>query len=106
MKYLILFWVVLCLFVTDFAQARLRVDFQFKDLQGKIYTSASLKGKPIVIYVGSTLWANCGESAPYLQKAFLKYKDEGVVFLAAFYLSKRKAIEDFKEKYHPIRKKL
>ena len=30
----------------------------------------------------------------------MNYKDKGVVFLGAFYLSKRKAILDFKEKYH------
>lgn len=53
--YWLLFWLLLFVVASDFAHARLKVDFHFKDIKGNVYTPASLKGKPIVVYVGSTL---------------------------------------------------
>lgn len=54
MKLKVLLGLLLILFTTNFAQARLKVDFTFKDLEGNIYTPATFEGQPIVIYVGST----------------------------------------------------
>jgi len=54
MRLKILLGLLLVLFSTNLAQARLKVDFTFKDLGGNIFTPATFEGQPIVIYVGST----------------------------------------------------
>lgn len=54
MKLKVLLGLFLLFLVADYAPARLNVDYEFKDLDGKIYTPATLKGKPVVIYIGST----------------------------------------------------
>lgn len=100
MKLKVLLGLLLVLFAANLSQAKLQVDFTFKDLEGQIYTPASLKDKPIVIYVGSTFWRNCSDSAPDLQQAYVTYKDAGIAFIGAFYMSKTEAIKQFREKYH------
>ena len=54
MKLKIFLCLLLVLFTTSMAHARLKVDFTFKDLEGNVYTPGTFKGKPAVIYVGST----------------------------------------------------
>lgn len=39
-------------------------------------------------------------NAPLLEDLFLSYKDKGVLFLGAFYMSKRKDVRKFQEQYH------
>ncbi|MDH3329788.1 MAG: hypothetical protein OEM01_11185 [Desulfobulbaceae bacterium] len=54
MKLKVLLGLLLLVLMTGLAHARLDADYEFKDLDGKIYTPATLKGKPVVIYIGST----------------------------------------------------
>lgn len=54
MKLKILLSLFLLLIAADVGQARLKVDFTFKDLNGTVYTPETFKGNPLVIYVGST----------------------------------------------------
>lgn len=52
---------LLCLLLLLFAfpvspvHAGRKADFSFTDLEGKTYTPQSVKGRPVVIYVGSHL---------------------------------------------------
>jgi hypothetical protein len=56
MKQKIVLFFLLLLFVSSFVQAEpYQPDFHFKDLEGKKYTSLSLRGLPVIISVGSTL---------------------------------------------------
>ncbi len=54
MKLKILLVLILVFFAASLAHARIKVDFRFKDLDGNVYTPATFKGIPVVIYVGST----------------------------------------------------
>ncbi len=56
MKQKIALLFLLLLFISSLVQAKpYQPDFHFKDLEGKKYTSLSLRGSPVVISVGSTL---------------------------------------------------
>ena len=74
-------------------------DFSFTDLDGNVYTPASLKGTPVVVNIGSHWWKKCKDEAPELQRAYLEYKDKGVLFLGVFTMSKEKQVKKFAEKY-------
>ncbi|MGW8161950.1 MAG: hypothetical protein ACWGN1_06845 [Desulfobulbales bacterium] len=54
MKLPILAGCALMLVLASAVHARLTADYVFTDLDGKIYTPGTLKGRPVVIYVGST----------------------------------------------------
>lgn len=45
---------LLLLLTATFAQARIKVDYRFKDLEGRIYTPATLQGSLVILYIGST----------------------------------------------------
>lgn len=56
MRQKVILFFLLLLFAGGVVQAKSSPpDFQFKDLEGKKYTSLSLRGSPVVISVGSTL---------------------------------------------------
>lgn len=56
MKYKILSLLLLLLLPVSFSLAQTsKPAFRFTDLKGKIYTNATVRGNPVVIYVGSTL---------------------------------------------------
>lgn len=54
MKLKVLLVLILLVLAAGSAQARLIADYRFRDLAGNIYTPDTLKGSPVVIYVGST----------------------------------------------------
>jgi cytochrome c biogenesis protein CcmG/thiol:disulfide interchange protein DsbE len=56
-------------------------DFELKDLDGKTVRLSDLKGKPVLINFWATWCPNCKEDMPGLEKAYQKYRDQGVVFL-------------------------
>ena len=57
-------------------------DFQLKDLNGKTWTLAELRGKPVIINFWATWCAPCKFEMPLLEAAYKKYKDQGLVVLA------------------------
>ena len=57
-------------------------NFALKDLNGKTWTLAELKGKPVVVNFWATWCAPCKFEMPHFEKAYQKYKDQGLVVLA------------------------
>lgn len=57
-------------------------NFSLKDLDGKTWTLAELKGKPVVVNFWATWCAPCKFEMPHFQSAYQKYKDQGLVILA------------------------
>lgn len=57
-------------------------NFALKDLDGKTWTLAELKGKPVVINFWATWCAPCKFEMPHFESAYKKYKDQGLVVLA------------------------
>ena len=74
-------------------------DFSFKDINGKTFHLFDMKGKPVVVNIGSHWWNKCKVEAPELQRAYSIYKDQGVQFLGVFVMSEEKDIREFAEKY-------
>jgi peroxiredoxin len=74
-------------------------EFTFTDIDGKIFQSSEFEGKPIVIITLASWCPPCKREAPDLEKAYLDYKDRGVVFLGVFSASSEKSIKKFADKY-------
>jgi thiol-disulfide isomerase/thioredoxin len=76
----------LLLFAMGMGQVRkeLPPEFSLQTLDGKIMDYAALKGAPVVIVFGATWCPECRIEAPEVQKAYLAYKDKGVVFLGVY----------------------
>jgi len=76
--------------------------FKFTDIQGKILSSDSLKGKVIVLNFWSIYCGPCITEMPELNELVEKMKGKEVVFIApAFYGSKEELINNFLPK-HPF----
>jgi peroxiredoxin len=74
-------------------------DFTLTTLDGETLNTEELRGTPLVITVMAT-WCNpCKKEAPYFQKAYETYREEGVAFLAVFIGSSEKNIRKFIRKY-------
>jgi peroxiredoxin len=85
---------------TAFAAGKdLPPDFTFTSLDGKMLDYAALKGSPVVMAVGAAWCPECRAEAPEMEKAFLAYKDKGVVFFGVFGNSSDDEIRDFVETY-------
>lgn len=57
-------------------------NFVLKDLDGKTWNLADLKGKPVVVNFWATWCAPCKFEMPHFEKAYQKYKDQGLLILA------------------------
>jgi thiol-disulfide isomerase/thioredoxin len=66
-----------------------------KDLEGQPHSSASLKGKPVLLDFGATWCGPCNESTPVVKKLYEEYKDKGLVTLAVDVGEDRKIVEAF-----------
>jgi peroxiredoxin len=75
-------------------------DFTITSIDGKTIDSRSLRGTPMMINVMATWCGPCGREAQELQKAYLSYKDRGVVFLGIFVRSGDDEIRKFVEAHH------
>lgn len=97
---LLLFFAALPCSGTAFAAGKdLPPDFLFTSLDGKTFDYAALKGSPVVMAVGAAWCPECRAEAPEMQKAFLAFKDRGVVFFGVFGSSSDDEIRDFAETY-------
>lgn len=74
-------------------------DFTFTGIDGKTLQSAELRGRPLVIVMLASWCPPCKKEAPALEKAYLAYREKGVLFLGIFVASSDKSILGFAEKY-------
>ncbi len=78
-------------------------DFSLTTFEGQTYNLAQLQGKPVVINFWASWCVPCRDEAPALQRAWEKYKDQGVVILGVDYVDTepeaKKFIADFKQTY-------
>ena len=74
-------------------------DLVFTTIDGKIFDSAALKARPLVLIIGATWCPECRREAPEVQKAYLEYEARGVMFLCVFGGSKDDDITDFLATY-------
>ncbi len=56
-------------------------DFALKDLEGSTVRLSDLRGKPVLVNFWATWCPPCREEMPTLEKAYQKYRQEGVEFL-------------------------
>jgi len=75
-------------------------DLVFTTIDGKIFDSAALKARPLVLIIGATWCPECRREAPEVQKAYLEYGARGVMFLCVFGGSKDDDITDFLATYN------
>lgn len=71
--------------------------FEFKDLQGKIWSLKELRGKTVVLNFWFTSCAPCVKEIPELNKLVEEYQSKNVVFLAFTYNSQQQ-VEAFLKK--------
>ncbi len=89
----------LAFFWSDAPPKDLPGDFTFVAIDGTTIDSKSLKGAAVVMAVGSTWCPECRKEAPELERAYLSYKDKGVVFIAVLGGSSDDQIKDFVQTY-------
>ncbi len=70
-------------------------NYALTTLSGKSLDSAALKSRPLVLIIGAAWCPECRREAPEVQKAYLEYKDRGVMFLWVFGGSKDDDIWEF-----------
>ncbi|WP_210364849.1 TlpA disulfide reductase family protein [Bacillus sp. REN3] len=58
------------------------IDFELKDVNGKIYRLSDLKGEPVVLNFFATWCAPCIDEAPELEAFGKEYKDAKLLILA------------------------
>lgn len=59
------------------------VGFTMKDLNGKLHTNASLKGKVVILDFWATWCGPCKAASPTMQKLHDKYASKGLVVIGA-----------------------
>jgi len=74
--------------------------FKLNAIDGKTYDAESVKGKPVVISVMAQWCTSCLVDAQNLQKAYLEYKDKGVLFFGVFIKSNEEGIKGFVDTTH------
>lgn len=89
----------LCLFPGIALGEEVVPDFTFTDIDGKTVQRSEFEGKPLVIITLASWCPPCKREAPDLEKAYLEYKERGVVFLGVFSASSEKSIREFAKKY-------
>lgn len=63
-------------------EARAKVDFTLKDLDGRSWTLSELKGKVVVVNFWATWCPPCRKEMPDLEALYAEFKSEGLVILA------------------------
>lgn len=56
-------------------------DFALKGLNGQTVRLSELRGKPVMVNFWATWCPPCRQEMPDIEKAYKKYRDEGIVFL-------------------------
>ncbi len=78
-------------------------EFALTTFDGQTYKLSDLKGKALVVNFWASWCVPCRDEAPALQRAWEKYKDQGVLILGIDYVDTepeaKKFIADFKQNY-------
>jgi thiol-disulfide isomerase/thioredoxin len=72
--------------------------FDIKGLDGKSYSLAKLKGKPVLLDFWATWCGPCRKSMPVVEKMYQDLKEQGLVVLAVDAGEERSTVEDFLKK--------
>lgn len=89
----------LCVLLGGANAQNVKEDFTFKDMDGKDLDAAVLKDSPMVINFLAEWCVACRREAQELQKAYLAYRDRGVLFLGIFLRSSDEGIRRFIDNY-------
>ncbi len=83
--------------------AGLAPQFELTTFDGQHLSSASLRGKPIVVNFWASWCVPCRDEAPYLQSAWEQYRGQGLMIVGVDYVDTepeaRKFLSDFNETY-------
>lgn len=78
-------------------------EFTITSFEGETITLRELRGQVVIVNFWASWCPPCRDEAPYLEQTWLKYKDQGVVFIGVDYLdTKAKSlayIEEFSITY-------
>ncbi len=78
-------------------------EFTLTSFDGQTYTLAELRGRPVVLNFWASWCIPCRDEAPALQRAWEKYKDQGVLILGVDYVDTdtdaQKFIAEFQQTY-------
>jgi len=95
----ILYATVFCLLLFSLAAAEMGVQFNdVTTIDGEVIAAKELNGSPVVLSIMAYWCPSCRAEAYELQKAYKKYRDSGVQFLALFIRSSDKGIRQFVER--------
>jgi thiol-disulfide isomerase/thioredoxin len=72
--------------------------FDIKALDGKSYSLAKLKGKPVLLDFWATWCGPCRKSMPAVEKMYQDFKEQGLVVLAVDAGEERAVVEEFLKK--------
>jgi len=72
--------------------------FDIKGLDGKSYSLAKLKGKPVLLDFWATWCGPCRKSMPVVEKMYQDFKEQGLVVLAVDAGEERAVVEEFLKK--------
>ncbi len=61
-------------------------DFTLTTFDGQTYKLSELKGRPVVVNFWASWCVPCRDEAPALQRAWVKYKDQGLLILGVDYV--------------------
>ncbi len=85
---------LLLLPVTSFS-GDIAPDFTLKSLDGKTYRLSELRGKVVVLNFWATWCPDCIEEMPSLQKAYTRFKNDGLVVLGVSIDRKKEKVAQF-----------
>lgn len=72
-------------------------DFTLKDTQGKSFRMSAQKGKPMLIFFGTTWCPGCRTEMPIYKKAYETYKQRGLEMIYVNIMEPAKKVKRFAE---------